>query len=114
MTLRSWLILAFSFLLSILLMIAPIAPWLGDIWPIWIIPLIIYWLMALPHRVGLFAAWLSGFILDILFNSLLGAHALTLLFLAALFSTMARRFSFFSSLQQILVIMFFTAIYLAI
>ena len=114
MTISGSLTIVISFLLSILLMIIPLAPWLTDIWPLWIIPVMIYWLMALPHRVGLFSSWCAGLLLDILFNSLLGIHAFILLLIAVLFQKMARRFSFFSGLQQMLMIVIITALYLAL
>ncbi len=114
MKISNSLVLLLSFVLSVLLMLAPIDAWLSDIWPIWILPVMTYWIMALPHRVGIFSAWLCGLALDIFYNSLLGSHALTLLIIAALFSRIARRFSFFSTLQQILVQAFFAALYIFI
>jgi len=114
MKLSTYLVLLISFLISILLMIAPVAPWLSDIWPLWTLPVLAYWIMALPHRVGLGVAWLSGFVIDISYNSLLGAHALSFLIFAVLFSKMARRFSFFSSFQQVLAMMLFSLIYLSV
>jgi rod shape-determining protein MreD len=103
-----------SFFIGFLLTITPIAPALNDFYPIWIIPLLIYWLMATPQTVGLCTAWLCGFLLDVVFNSLLGVHALALLIVAAFFSKIARRFCFFSRTQQMLVIGFFTLLYLII
>lgn len=114
MRLSGWLTLLLSFLFSILLMIAPVAPWLSDIWPIWIIPVMAYWIMALPHRVGLLSAWASGILLDILYNSLLGSHALALLILAAIFRKISRQFSFLSVIQQMLILIIMSLIYVGI
>ena len=106
-----WLTIFISLLLSILFMIAPVAPWLSDIWPIWIIPVLAYWVMALPHRVGFLTAWFFGLLLDTLNNTLLGIHALALLIIAALFAKIARQFSFFSTIQQALCLMVFSGLY---
>ncbi len=114
MRLSGWLTIFISLLISILLMITPVAPWLSDIWPIWIIPVLAYWVMALPHRVGLLIAWFFGILLDALNNSLLGTHALALLIVTVCFSKTARQFSFFSTLQQVLCLLFFSALYLGI
>ena len=111
MTLKAYFTIFISFILGILLMILPVAPWLTDLWPIWIIPIIFYWLMALPHRVGLTAAFMSGLLLDILLNSLIGTHALALLVVSALFRKIARRFSFFSMAEQILILLLFSGFY---
>jgi rod shape-determining protein MreD len=114
MTLHGWLVLALSFVISLLLMIAPTAPWLSDIWPIWLLPVLFYWIMALPHRVGIFYAWFFGIILDLLYNSLIGTHALALVILAGIFIKLSRRFSFFSGLQQVLTLFFLNLLYLGI
>ena len=114
MRLSARLTLIISFLIGIILMVMPVVPWLSDIWPLWIIPILAYWIMALPHRVGLLAAWGSGIILDILYNSLLGAHALALLIFAALFSKISRQFSFFSTIQQMLILILLSLVYVVI
>lgn len=114
MTIQGWFFLFFSLIVSALLMIAPVAPWLSDIWPIWLLPVLFYWIMAIPHRAGIFCAWFFGMSLDILYNSLLGTHALAFVILAGIFAKTARRFSFFSGLQQVLMIIFFSFLYLGI
>lgn len=57
---------------------------LADARPEWVAMTIIYWSMALPRRVGLGAAWVTGLLLDVLTGSLLGQHALALTIVAYL------------------------------
>ncbi|OBS08035.1 rod shape-determining protein MreD [Acidihalobacter prosperus] len=52
--------------------------------PEWVAMAIIYWSMALPRRVGLGTAWVTGLLLDVLTGSLLGQHALALTVVAYL------------------------------
>ncbi|AOU96916.1 rod shape-determining protein MreD [Acidihalobacter yilgarnensis] len=52
--------------------------------PEWVAMAIIYWSMALPRRISLGTAWLTGLLLDVLTGSLLGQHALALTIVAYL------------------------------
>lgn len=52
--------------------------------PEWVAMVIIYWSMALPRRISLGTAWLTGLLLDVLTGSLLGQHALALTIVAYL------------------------------
>jgi rod shape-determining protein MreD len=108
------LIIFISLFVGFLLTATPIAEPLHDFYPVWIIPILFYWLIAAPNTIGLWTAWLSGLVLDILFNSLFAAHALALLIVVAFFGNMTKRFSFFSAVQQMLVILVFTLSYLII
>lgn len=114
MTGCSVLALIMSFLLGFLLTMLPISPFLNDFYPIWLIPILIYWMMATPQLIGLFTAWCCGLLLDALFNSLFGAHALALLICAACFGKLAQRFRLFSGLQQMLIILLLSTLYLTL
>ena len=50
--------------------------------PEWVAMLVIYWVMALPHRFGIGSAWMAGIVLDVLKGSLLGMNALSLTIVA--------------------------------
>ncbi|MFN2309581.1 MAG: rod shape-determining protein MreD [Gammaproteobacteria bacterium] len=53
---------------------------LPEVWrplrPDWVLLVLIYWCMALPHRVGVGVGWLAGLFTDALTGLLLGQHAL--------------------------------------
>ncbi len=44
--------------------------------PDWVLLTLIYWMLALPERVGVFNAWGVGIMVDVLTGRLLGQHAL--------------------------------------
>ncbi len=52
--------------------------WLVWLRPAWVVMVIFYWVMALPHRIGLIAAWVIGALVDVLEAEPLGLNALVL------------------------------------
>jgi rod shape-determining protein MreD len=65
---------------------------------------LIYWVIALPYRVGIAVAWVLGVILDVLLGSLLGQHAISLIIVAYLASSLYQRLRMFAIWQQSLVV----------
>ena len=61
---------------------------------------LIYWVMALPYRVGIGSAWFAGLILDILEGSALGLNALAMVIIAYVTLSLHLRLRMFSNLQQ--------------
>ncbi len=67
-----------SLLAAMLLQIMPL-PDLVEAWrPDWLLLVIIYWAMALPHRYNILSAWILGVMLDILLGAHLGIRALSI------------------------------------
>lgn len=55
-----------------------IMPWSSSFYifkPHWLMLILIYWIVALPHRVGITTAFLVGIIIDLFLGTLLGIHA---------------------------------------
>lgn len=48
--------------------------WLGWLRPVWVALVIFYWVMELPHRIGLIAAWIVGLFVDVLQADPLGLN----------------------------------------
>lgn len=69
-------IIALSFLLAFLLGGIPWPGWLERFRPDWVALALIFWSIALPHRVGIGSGWLVGLLLDVGRGALLGQHAL--------------------------------------
>jgi len=44
--------------------------WLGWLRPDWIAMTVFFWVLAVPHRFGLVAAWLLGLVVDVLYAEL--------------------------------------------
>ena len=94
-----WVIIL-SFFLAYLLAIVPFPEWAMNYRPEWVPMVLIYWVMALPYRVGIGSAWCAGLILDILKGSVLGLNAIGLVIVAYVTSSIHLRFRMFSSIQQ--------------
>ena len=77
-------IIAISFFTAFLLTGVPFWGDLNYFRPDWVAMVLIYWCMALPHRIGLGTAWLIGLLLDVARGALLGQHALALVVVAYL------------------------------
>lgn len=45
--------------------------------PDWVLLTLIYWVIAIPERIGVFNAWGVGLLVDVLTGRVLGEHALT-------------------------------------
>lgn len=95
----TWVIVL-SFLIAYLLAIVPFPDWAMYYRPQWVMLVLIYWVMALPYRIGIGSAWMAGMFTDILEGSLLGIHALTFAVLAYITLSLHQRLRLFSSLQQ--------------
>lgn len=84
-------IIALSFLVAFLLGGLPLAGGLERFRPDWVAMTLIYWNMALPHRIGVGAGWLVGLLMDVGRGGLLGQHALAFAVVAYLTGQTYRR-----------------------
>ncbi len=78
---------------------------LGYLRPEWVTLVLIYWVIALPHRVGIIAAWIVGLVMDVLLASLLGQHAIAFVLVAYVAYSLYQRLRMFTVWQQSLVIL---------
>lgn len=94
-----WVIFA-TFFFAFVLAVVPLPQW--SLWsrPEWVALALIYWVIALPHRVGMLTALLLGLGLDVLEGAVLGQNAFALLVLAVLSLTLYQRLRVFSLPQQ--------------
>ncbi|MBC9252161.1 rod shape-determining protein MreD [Pseudomonas alcaligenes] len=101
---NGWLVWV-SLLLALLLSVMPLPDFLQIGRPLWLALVLSYWVLALPHRVGMITAWLFGLGQDVLYGALLGQHALTLTLVIFLVLTLERRMRMFPLWQQSLVLL---------
>ena len=94
-----WLIVT-SFAVAYVLAVLPMPQWLMWLRPEWVALILIYWAIALPHRVGIFTALALGVMLDALEGAVLGQNAFSLVVVALLCQTLYQRLRVFSVLQQ--------------
>jgi rod shape-determining protein MreD len=111
LTLRGFLMLIFSFLFAIMLAILPLPNYITIFFPLWLPLVVIYWTLTLPHRISLGIAWLLGLLLDSLYGTVLGEHALALTIVAYLVEKFYRQIRMYPVLQQGLCIFVFLLIY---
>lgn len=93
-------VVVLSFLVAYLLAVIPFPEWAMNYRPEWVPMVLIYWVMALPYRIGIGSAWFVGIILDVLEGSILGLNALSLVIIAYVTLSLHQRLRMFSSLQQ--------------
>ena len=72
--------------------------------PEWLALVLIYWVIALPYRVGVFWGFFAGLFQDVLVGAVLGQHALAFAVVAWLAQAAHKRLRVFPPLQQSLVI----------
>lgn len=107
---RGRLTIAASFLVALLLAIAPGPDWAEPFRPEWVGLVLIYWCIATPQRVGVGMGWLVGLILDVLYGSLLGQHALAKAVIAYLAVRFHPQLRMFPPWQQAVSVMVLVAI----
>ena len=95
----TWVIFL-TFSIAYLLAIVPFPDWAMSYRPEWVPMVLIYWVMALPYRVGIGWAWVVGLLLDILEGSTLGVNALSLVILAYVTLSLHQRMRMFTTFQQ--------------
>lgn len=74
------LIIPLTIILSLMLAIMPLPDWAAYFQPQWPLLFVIYWCLALPHRIGMIVAWMVGLLHDVMIggNHFLGQYALSM------------------------------------
>lgn len=93
-------VIVLTFLVAFLLAIVPFPDWAMHYRPQWVAMVLIYWIMALPYRVGIGTAFFVGAFMDVLEGSLLGLNALSFAIIAYITLSLHQRLRMFSALQQ--------------
>lgn len=94
-----------SILVALLLSVMPMPEPVSMARPMWLAMVLAYWVMALPHRVGLLTAWLAGLVSDVLFGQLFGQNALVMTLVVWMVLLLYQRIRRFPLWQQSLVML---------
>ncbi len=107
----SFFVILISLVIALILSSIPLPDWAKYLRPEWVMMVLLYWVIALPHRVGLGTAWILGLVLDTLQNTLLGEHAAALLITTYIGLRMHQQIRLFPPWQQAFSVMLLTALY---
>ena len=97
---KAMLLMWLTLIGALLLSVAPMPEHLEMSRPLWLALVLTFWAMHYPHQVGLLTAWSLGVAQDILYGSLFGQHALSLMLVVFLILTLQQRLKLFPLWQQ--------------
>ena len=97
---RGYWVILLTFTLAYVLAVLPLPQWLMWARPEWVALALVYWTIALPHRVGIFTALLLGVGLDVLEGAVIGQNAFALVVVALLSLILYQRLRVYSLSQQ--------------
>lgn len=72
---RNGFVIAITLVIAMLLMLVPLPDLARYFRPEWVVMTLIYWAMALPHRVSIGIGWLTGLLMDAMMGTTLGIMA---------------------------------------
>ena len=99
-----WITIFVGMILAVVRMPQFLPVELGFLRPDWIAMILVYWIIALPHRVGIPRAWLTGSAVDVLLGSPVGQHGLSYVLIAYVAASFYQQVRMFSVWQQATII----------
>lgn len=108
------LAIVFTFIIAYIFTVMVLPSSLENVRPEWIALIVIYWVIAIPHRVGVIIAWIVGILQDVLVGAVLGQHALALSAVAYIAYVLHMRIRVFPVWQQSLSVLLLVGVYLMI
>lgn len=100
-----------TFILAICLSILPMPAWANWLRPAWIILVLSYWIITYPDYINIGCAWILGLLLDALYGTILGEHALALTVVAYLVYRARQELKRYPLMQQSAFIIFCGFVY---
>lgn len=100
-----------TIVIALALSMLPMPDWTVWLRPAWVLLVLIYWTMTVPHRVNVGVAWFVGLVIDLMSGTLLGEHALAFTIVIYLVSGVQLRLRMYPLMQQTLTVFFFVFLY---
>lgn len=97
-------IIYLTMLVALLLAILPLPPEIEPFRPDWVMLVLLYWVLALPHRVNVGSALVLGLVLDLLGGGVFGVKGLALALMAYIAAMNFHLIRNFAVIHQALVI----------
>lgn len=106
-----WGVIVLSLAVALLLTILPLPTSLEPWRPEWLALAMLYWGIALPRRVAVGVGWSVGLVLDVVYDNLLGQHALAMTVLIYLAHILHQRVRIYHRWQQSVLVIIGLLIY---
>ena len=110
---RHFLLIAISIFFALVMALMPLPISFEPYRPDWVLMVLMYWSLAVPHRLNIGTAWVVGLLMDLASGSPLGVNSLTYsvcIFITASNFQKIRNFSLWQ--QSILIALFLTLYHL--
>lgn len=112
--LKHLVLISLTVLAGMALLILPLPHTIAWCRPAWVFMVVMFWMIRIPHRVGIGVAWFVGLWLDLLTGTLFGLHAFVLALIAYFIVKFQVQVRSLPLWQQTLLVMVLTAAYLAL
>lgn len=97
---KGGIIIIVSFIVAMFMNALPWPQMVALFKPDWVALVLIYWVMALPGRIGIFSGWMLGLFMDVLDGTLFGINALSYALVAFLVQMIFHRLRLFPRWKQ--------------
>lgn len=108
---KSILLIIASIFVALVLALMPLPISAEAFRPDWVLLVLLYWSMALPHRINIGAAWITGLVMDLATGAPLGVHSLTYSVTIYFTASNYQKLRNFSIWQQAMLVSFFLALH---
>lgn len=108
---HSWVLVAITLLVSMILQIIPLAVYWESFWPNWVFLVVLYWCVSVPTRFQLASAFFIGLYCDILLGQPLGCGAIAFMLTMLIALLGCSRIKLMPWWQQVLWVLFLMLVY---
>ena len=108
---RHFLLIAISIFFALVMALMPLPISFEPYRPDWVLMVLMYWSLAVPHRLNIGTAWVVGLLIDLASGSPLGVNSLTYSVCIFITASKFQKIRNFSLWQQSILIALFLTLY---